>query len=51
VDVRTDADKAAVTGQAASAVSTGELPGEFLYFFYPDHLGSTSYVTDDKGDL
>jgi RHS repeat-associated protein len=49
VDVRTDADKAAATGQATSAVSTGELPGEFLYFFHPDHLGSTSYVTDDKG--
>jgi RHS repeat-associated protein len=49
VDVRTDADRQAVTGQATSAVSSGELPGEFLYFFHPDHLGSTSYVTDDKG--
>jgi RHS repeat-associated protein len=49
VDVRTDADRQAVTGQATNAVSSGELPGEFLYFFHPDHLGSTSYVTDDKG--
>jgi RHS repeat-associated protein len=49
VDVRTDADKAAVTGQAQSSVASGELPGEFLYFFHPDHLGSTAYVTDDKG--
>jgi RHS repeat-associated protein len=49
VDVRTNADRAAVTGQAQSSVSSGELPGEFLYFFHPDHLGSTSYVTDDKG--
>jgi hypothetical protein len=49
VDVRTDADRQAGTSQATSAVSTGELPGEFLYYFHPDHLGSTSYVTDDKG--
>ena len=30
---------------------TGELPGEFLYFYHPDNLGSTSYVTDDKGAI
>jgi RHS repeat-associated protein len=51
VDVRTDADRAAVTGQAQGNAFGGELPGEFLYFFHPDHLGSTSYVTDDKGAL
>ena len=25
--------------------------GEFLYFYHPDHLGSTSHVTDDAGEL
>jgi RHS repeat-associated protein len=51
VDVRTDEDRQAVTGQAQGNAFGGELPGEFLYFFHPDHLGSTSYVTDDKGAL
>jgi hypothetical protein len=30
VDVRTDEDRQAVTGQAQSSVAGGELPGEFL---------------------
>ena len=43
-------------GAAATEVQgqksfTGEAPGEFLYFYHPDHLGSTSYVTDDKGAI
>lgn len=25
--------------------------GDFLYYYHPDHLGTTSHVTDDKGDL
>lgn len=24
---------------------------KFLYFYHPDHLGSTSFVTDSKGDI
>lgn len=24
---------------------------ETIYYFHPDHLGSTAYVTDEKGDL
>jgi len=49
VDLRTDEDRQAVTGQARSSVARGELPGEFPNFFHPDPLGSTSYVTDGKG--
>jgi hypothetical protein len=49
VDVRTSADVPALMGRDGGKTFTGELPGEFLYFFHPDHLGSTSYVTDDKG--
>ncbi|GGB25045.1 SpvB/TcaC N-terminal domain-containing protein [Puia dinghuensis] len=30
---------------------TGSVGGDFLYFYHPDHLGSTSYVTDGSGEV
>jgi RHS repeat-associated protein len=30
---------------------TGNLSEAFRYFFHPDHLGSTSYVTDASGEV
>jgi RHS repeat-associated protein len=31
--------------------STGQSPTLFLYYYHPDHLGSTGYVTDANGKL
>jgi len=31
--------------------STGTPSEDFLYFYHPDHLGSTSYVTDATGEV
>jgi RHS repeat-associated protein len=33
----------------SDSVSSGG--GDFLYFYHPDHLGSTSYVTDANGEV
>ena len=30
---------------------TGSTPEKFQYFYHPDHLGSTSYVTDASGEV
>ncbi|HEY1212687.1 MAG TPA: RHS repeat-associated core domain-containing protein, partial [Bryobacteraceae bacterium] len=30
---------------------TGASGSDFLYFYHPDHLGSTSYVTDASGEV
>ncbi len=35
-------------GQIASSGSTAE---KFQYYYHPDHLGSTSYVTDANGEV
>ena len=42
---------AAATEVQGQRAFSGEAPGEFLYFYHPDHLGSTSFVTDDKGAI
>ncbi len=36
-----------------TTTTTGTLPtrDNFLYYYHPDHLGSTSHVTDDNGKL
>ncbi|MBT1697424.1 hypothetical protein KK083_11090 [Fulvivirgaceae bacterium PWU4] len=31
--------------------TTGSTPEKFQYFYHPDHLGSTSYVTDVSGEV
>ncbi|HEY4108073.1 SpvB/TcaC N-terminal domain-containing protein [Puia sp.] len=38
---------------SGSGGSTGSGSGsaDFLYFYHPDHLGSTSYVTDGSGEV
>lgn len=38
---------------ATISALTGTLPtrDNFLYYYHPDHLGSTSHVTDDNGKL
>jgi len=33
------------------ASGTGTPGSDFLYFYHPDHLGSTSYVTDANGEV
>ena len=30
---------------------TGSTPEKFQYFYHPDHLGSTSYITDASGEV
>ena len=35
-------------GGGSDPLATG---GSFLYYYHPDHLGSTSHVTDDAGEL
>ena len=35
----------------APGTSTGQPEGNFRYYFHPDHLGSSSYVTDGDGKL
>lgn len=34
-----------------SGASAGTPASGFLYFYHPDHLGSTSYVTDESGEV
>jgi len=36
---------------SGGTTGTGNAPGDFLYFYHPDHLGSTSYVTDANGEV
>jgi len=36
---------------SSASTGNGNAPGEFLYFYHPDHLGSTSYVTDAGGEV
>ena len=31
--------------------SSGESEEDGLYFYHPDHLGSTSYITDASGEV
>jgi RHS repeat-associated protein len=37
-------------GHGGNGGATGR-GGDFLYFYHPDHLGSTAYVTDESGAL
>ena len=41
------------SGTTTTTTTTGTLPtrDNFLYYYHPDHLGSTSHVTDDNGKL
>lgn len=41
-------DKKNGSGTGGASGSDG---GDFLYFYHPDHLGSTSYVTDGTGEV
>ncbi|MGJ4748891.1 RHS repeat domain-containing protein, partial [Leptospira sp. SA-E8] len=36
-------------GGSGGGTSGGGDGKEFVYFYHPDHLGSTSYVTDEQG--
>lgn len=46
------AKKADATPTPTADAATHQRPEEFsLYFFHPDHLGSSAYVTDKDGEL
>jgi RHS repeat-associated protein len=47
-------EKAGIDGQNGNGKPKGSAKGVLekqVYFYHPDHLGSTSYVTDAKGDV
>jgi RHS repeat-associated protein len=40
-----------VASQVAQSSGNGTPEERLLYFYHPDHLGSTSYVTDEDGEV
>jgi len=38
-------------GSGGTGAASGSGSADFMYFYHPDHLGSTSYVTDGSGEV